>query len=111
MKNRVVRVFLDANMSCAHKGLGLMAARHKVKLDEMGANEHAVFINSNLNKIKIWSAGGLISYARKDNGKIDMRYISEIPKAFDEDGNFDFDKAVKASLMKILPIGVTELSK
>lgn len=102
MINSVVKVFLDTDMRLQHKGLREIASSKKINLSNLDIGEHVIFINTKLNRIKMWSRGNIISYLYKEKGRIDLQYIGEIPKAFDAHGKVDFDKAVRINLEKRL---------
>ena len=97
--NKIVRVFLDTNMSLQHQGLFLLAKSKNVNLNYLGKNEHVVFINKGLNKVKVYSNSRLVSYLRLDDGrKLDLNIISMIPSCFGSDLRIDWDKAEAMSL-------------
>lgn len=96
--NKILRVFLDTDMRKQHDGLFQVAADHKVNVKNLDPGEHVIFINSALNKIKIYSARGLLSYYRKDKGKIDLNLIEHIPESFNSFGVVEWKKAERTAL-------------
>lgn len=99
--NNILRVFTDTDMRCQHPGLKKVAAKQRVLLDNLTAGEHVIFINTACDRMKMYSSGGVLSYI-KTEGRIDMRYISAFPKAFNASGKFEYDLAVKEVLEKKL---------
>jgi hypothetical protein len=97
--NKIVRVFLDTNLSLQHNGLFMLAAKNKVNLTKLDLGEHVVFVNKALNKVKVYSCGGIVSYMRRDDGqRIDLGLISHIPTCFDKQLRLDWEKAAALSL-------------
>lgn len=102
--NKIVRVFLDTNMACQHNGLRSLASKHGVKLEALDNREHVIFVNKARNRVKLYSANGVISYLWKEKGRLDMMALSMIPETFSNqvgDG-FHMNKAIKATLIKRL---------
>jgi hypothetical protein len=101
-KNLVVRIFLNTNMGKRHDGLKLLAEEHKVKLDKLNPGEHVVFLNRALDKVQIYSAGGVLSYYRSGRGRLNIGMVEQIPLAFTGAGRIDWDKADRLALEKQL---------
>lgn len=104
MSNKVVHCFQKVDMRNQHDGLTRIAQKSKVRLDQLGAGEHVIFINANLNKVKMYSASGVLSYKRSDGGCLNLGMIEQIPLCF-EGGKVDWDKAEKLALEKQLARG------
>lgn len=97
--NKIVRVFLDTNMSLQHQGLVAIAMSNGVAVPGLKNGEHIVFVNKKLNKVKVYSSNGLVSYLRLDDGrKLDLNIISMIPSCFDANLRIDWNKAEALSL-------------
>lgn len=99
--DKIIRVFLDTNMACQHNGLRALAEKNHVKLGALENREHVIFVNKARNRVKLYSANGVISYLWKEKGRLDMNALVKIPETF-HGGGFNMDKAIKATLVKRL---------
>lgn len=99
--NKIIRVFLQTNMSYAHDGLALLAAKEKVDLLNLGYGEFVVFINKACTKVKVFGANNTFAYYSNRNRKIDLSMIQKIPEVFNG-VSFDFTKAIESVLLKSL---------
>lgn len=102
--NKLITAFIGTDMRCQHIGLAAIAKGRKVNVYELKTGEHVVFINTALNRIKMFSPGGVLSYLRVD-GRIDMGTLSRIPRAFAGDLPVAYGKALKEVLEKKFNIG------
>jgi hypothetical protein len=100
VSNRIMRVFLDADLRCSHLGLSLLAAKEKVKVTELSDGEHIVFINRKVNKMKIYSARNIVS-CHLSTGKMDLGTLNYFSEAFGAQG-FKYDNALKKVLTERL---------
>ena len=100
---RLVRCFLDSDMRCQHNGLAKIASKAKVNVYNLAKGEHVVFINGRLNRVKMFSPGGILSYLKVSKGQIDLATLALIPQAFN-DGDIDvgYSRALKTGLKKRL---------
>lgn len=94
MQNKIIHVFTNADLRCGHDGLRRLA-KSKANLKK---GEHAVFINSARDKMKILSHGDLLSYKRSVRGKLDLETVRHIPDAFGVQGGFSYRKALEKVL-------------
>lgn len=97
-----MRVFLNADMRNQHDGMKALAKSEKIDIEKLEVGEIVLFINSEKNRIKLFGAKNVLAYLKLDRGKIDMRTIALIPKAFSGSGKIDYDKALKEVLTKEL---------
>jgi hypothetical protein len=102
MSNQVVHLFKDVDMRNQHNGLQRIAQKQKVRLDALGAGEHVVFLNSRLNKVKLYSHQGVLSYYRSPSGKLNLHIVEQIPACFSAKGGMDWDKADRLALERLL---------
>lgn len=79
--NRVKQIFLNTDLRCQHRGLSLLAAKRKCNLDKLEPGEHVAFVNRRKDRVKLYSANGLLSYLKSDR-PLDLRAIASIPEAF-----------------------------
>lgn len=93
--NKVIRLFLDVDMRLQHAGLVQYASENKVDLKSLSKGEHVVFINHALNRVKVFSPNGVLTYLYRDKGRIDLNAFSEIATAFSSDGSIDFNKRLE----------------
>lgn len=82
---------LIANVDAEREEIGLINACKKYKIKP---GKHVVFINAKRDRIKMFSPGGVLSYARLENGRVNLEALQSIPKAFDGDLSFAYDKAL-----------------
>lgn len=98
--NKIVRLFLDTDMRNQHEGLIYVAAQSKINLKALDEGEHVLFLNKALNKMKLYSHTGVLTYQRQDKGKFDLNAIQAIPQSFDRNGRLDLDKALRTTIEK-----------
>lgn len=85
-----------------HDGLKAVAKKHKVDLDALPGESACVFISRDKCRIKVYSSNGVLSYLRaKTSRPFDLSALNEFPKAFNVDGSFDYNKAIKLRLEKV----------
>lgn len=102
MRNKIVHLFRDTDMRNQHDGLSNLARSKKVKLDELGAAEHVVFLNARLNKIKLYSANGVLSYYRAPGKeRINLGMVEMIPACFNAEKGMDWGKAERLAFDKL----------
>lgn len=100
--SRLLRVFLNADMRNQHDGLRALAKTEKINIDKLEVGEMVLFINSDKNRVKLYGSNNVLAYLKLDKGKIDMRTISLIPRAFSGSGKIDYDAALKEVLTREL---------
>lgn len=100
--NKVIHVFQNVDMRNQHDGLTALALKKKINLKALPPGEHVVFINANVNKIKVYSPDGtpdgVLSYKRKTDGVINLGMIEELPRCMGSDGKFNLEKAEKLAI-------------
>jgi len=101
MTNRLITAFVGTDMRCQHNGLAIIAKKRKVDVYDLKVGEHVVFVNTALDRIKMFSAGGVLSYL-KVKGGIEMETLAYIPKAFAGNLPVAYGSALKAVLQKKL---------
>lgn len=100
--NTIIRLFKDTDMRNQHDGLNKIAKRNKVKLDQLGAGEHVVFVNTQLNRVKLYSANGVLSYYRAPaKQKINPGMVEMIPLCFNAAKGMDWEKADRLAFDKL----------
>lgn len=97
---KLVQCFLDADMRCQHDGLAKIAAKKSLNVYELEKGQHVVFVNTALDRIKMFSHGGVLSYLRMKKGKVNLETLRLIPEAFNDSPNFEI--AYSRSLKKVL---------
>jgi hypothetical protein len=55
-----------------------------------------------LNRIKLYTANEVVAYLKLKSGKVDLRTISLIPKAFLASGKIQYDESLKDILIEKL---------
>lgn len=99
---KLLQVFLNADLRCSHDGLTSLAKKEKVDVSQLTPGEYVIFINSGKNRIKLFAANNVLAYLRLPQGKIDMRTISLIPRAFEASRKINYDEKLREVLTKEL---------
>lgn len=98
---RLVQVFLNTTMICAHKGLTEICKKHGIKVGELKNGEYVVFINTAQNRIKIYTSNNVIAYYKAPTGRIDLQTIRRIPGCFTGSVDFAMDRALREVLEEL----------
>src|SRR5687767_6054463 len=99
---RALQVFFDSDLRCSHDGLALVAKKAKIDVSKLQPGEYVLFINSEKNKLKLFTANNVLAYLRLERGKLEERTISLIPEAFMASGKIDYEKALRQVIEKEL---------
>lgn len=102
---KIVRVFLNTNISNGHVGLREIAQKQNVNMNILSPEECLVFINKTKDKIKFFHVNqDMISYLRlPKNRPFVMETLSFIPKVYNPNAEVMYSKAVKEVLKGALP--------
>ncbi len=92
---KALRIFLGTDMRCAHEGLEHIANENGIKVETLNPGEYLIFINTAMDRIKLFAANNVVAYYKSKHGKIDLRTISLIPQAFKASGKIDYDASLK----------------
>lgn len=99
MKNKIIQVFLDTDMRFQFKGLIEICDKHKISIEDKEIGEFVVFINRKRNYLKILACNQspkpVMAAYQTPEKIIDLRIISQIPRAFNASGRFDIDRATE----------------
>lgn len=97
---KAVNIFLGCDLRSGYTGLRELLKKHKIAFDSLNPEEAYLFVNRAKTSVKVLSHNHVVSYLRsKDtNRPIDIEALNEIPKAFNNDGTIDYNKALKLSL-------------
>jgi hypothetical protein len=99
--NRVLQVFLNADLRCSHDGLREIAKKGGLDVKDLQAGQYIVFLNAAKDRLKLYAAGNVVAYMKQpDRGKIDPRMIAELPRAFNGTA-IQYEVAIKEALVKI----------
>ena len=96
--NKIVRIFLDADMRCQHDGLADMARKKNIDIRQLPFGEHVFFVNKAKNRLKMYSSGNVIGYLRLYKGVLDMRALARIPMVYGSTVELKYNKSLKAVL-------------
>ncbi len=96
--NKIIQVFLNADLRCSHLGLYELAKKSKIDVHKLEEGEFVLFVNSGKNRLKMYAPNNVIAYLSLPTGKIDMRTIALIPKSFSASGKIEYNKALKTVL-------------
>lgn len=107
--NKILRVFLETDMRSQHDGLIKVAKAQKVDLTSVNMGEHVLFINRKMDRIKLYSSSGVLSYFRSTKGRLSLHVIEQIPRCFDAKGKINWDQAERLALDKQLKTGKKDL--
>ena len=97
--NKVIRCFLDVDMRCQHDGLKKHALNRKVNIEKIKKNEHVIFVNKAINKVKIYSGNGVLSYYRSKT-PLDLEAVAQIPNTFGNDIKTQYHSSIKMIFKK-----------
>lgn len=101
--NRILQVYLNADMRNGHDGLTKMAKKDKINVGSLDPGQIVVFVNGKKTKVKVYAANQVIAYLRLPAGQyVDLRTIQLIPKAFSAPGRLDYEAALREVLEKEL---------
>ena len=98
--NKVVRIFLDADLRCQHKGLASAAKKESVDVRKLPIGEHVMFINRKRNKLKMYSAGEIVAYLRLPKGVLDLRALGRIPEVYGSNLEIKYAKSLEEMIRK-----------
>lgn len=99
--NRVLQVFLNADLRCSHDGLREIAKKGGLDVKDLQPGQYIVFLNAAKDRLKLYAANNVVAYMKQpDGGKIDPRMIAELPRAFNGT-TINYETAIKEALMKI----------
>lgn len=99
---KLLRVFLNADMRYGHRGLKKLAKDAGIDVSEITPGDFVIFLNTEKNRIKLYGANNVVAYLALDQGKIDMRTVALIPRAFKASGKIDYDASLKDVVMNEL---------
>ncbi len=100
--NAIVHIFRDVSMCYQHDGLRALCKK-EVDLQKLKPGEHVIFLNTSITRIKMWSAGDVISYYRAPDGnRLNLNMIEFIPQCFNAAKGMDWKKADKLAIDKLL---------
>ena len=92
--------FANSDMRCGHDGLAKVAKKRKIDLSNLKSGELVVFVNTQQNKVKVFTTGYTFSYLRMpSNQKLNPGVISLIPKFFNG-GKIDYTGALRQIIIK-----------
>lgn len=93
--SKLIQVFLHADLRCGHEGLAKLAKDNKIHVSSLLPGEFVIFINSKMDRLKLYTANEIIAYLKLKTGKIDLRAIQLIPQAFKASGRIEYDEALR----------------
>ncbi len=101
---RMIYLFEGVDMRYGHDALKIIAKKKRVDLEKLPPKSAVFFLSNDKHRLKAYSFNGVLSYMRQQeyNRPIDIGAIEEFSKAFDAKGNFDYTKALKVRLEKLL---------
>lgn len=72
-------MFLNMDLRNGHEGLTAIAKKNKVDIKTLESGEYIIFINSEMNRLKLYAQNDVIAYLKLPRGKIDSRRLSKRP--------------------------------
>lgn len=100
--NDILRVFVQTDMRNQHRGLVQIAKKKGIDLHGLKRGQHVVFVNTAMDRVKLYSAGGVLSYVHSETGKLNMGVIEQIPGCFNARTGVNWRKAARRALVKQL---------
>jgi hypothetical protein len=92
---KLLQVFLHSDLRCCHDGLAKIAKDNKIDVNRLVPGEFVIFINNEMNRVKLYTANQIVAYLRLKTGKIDLRTIQLIPKSFMASGKIEYHESLK----------------
>lgn len=100
---RLIQVFQDVDMRMHHDGLQQLASKHKIDIRKLGIGDYVAFFNSKRTYLKLAAANGVIASRRMDGGRFyDLTCILGVVRAFHNTGEIQYERELKANLLKVL---------
>lgn len=100
--SRLVHVFPKSDLRCSHIGLTKVAIKSNRDPRTLDNGDFLFFLNTKQNQFKLLGPNGiLVHWKAPDNRRVEIRAIEFLPEAFNGK-EFDFNIAVKKSLVKTL---------
>lgn len=83
-RNTLKRVFLGSDLRCSHKGLGAVAKKAGVSVDELKPGEYYIFVNNAKTQFKmVTTYGTTLAHFKMPNSQvIDLRAVKYLPTFF-----------------------------
>lgn len=99
--NRVLQVFLNADLRCSHDGLREIAKKGGLDVKDLQPGQYIVFLNAAKNRLKLYASNNVVAYMKQPDGsRIDPRMIAELPRAFNGT-TINYESAIKDALIKV----------
>jgi|SRR5581483_109634 len=99
--NRVLQVFLNADLRCSHDGLTEIAKKGGLNVKELKPGQYVVFLNAAKNRMKLYAANNVVAYFKSpEGGIIDPRTLCDLPRAFNGT-SINYEAALKEALVKV----------
>lgn len=95
--NQVVYYFPNSDMRRGHAGLSEYATKAGKDVTKLQPGQFLLFVNRKKTQLKLYAAGNCVTHYKPETGRVDLRIVSEIPRAF-SGGKFDYSKALRAVL-------------
>jgi hypothetical protein len=92
---RLLQVFLNQDMRNGHEGLAAVAKSAGLDVKALEPGQFVVFVNSAMDRLKMYAAANVVAYQSLAGRKVDMRVIREIPRVFQATGTLDYDQALE----------------
>jgi hypothetical protein len=100
--SRVLQVFLNADLRCAHAGLSKLAQRSNLDVRKLENGQYILFLNAAKDRLKMFAANNVVAYFKAPQGtRIDLRVLSELPRVFNGT-SIDYDAALRKTLTQAL---------
>lgn len=101
--SRVLQCFLNADLRCGHNGLSALSRQNGIDITKLRPGQYVLFINSKKDKLKLYACNNVLAYLRLPaGGRLNMAAIQLIPRAFQNTGRIDYDKALREVLLTAL---------
>jgi hypothetical protein len=100
--NKIVQVFLGADLRNSHDGLTALAKSKKIDVTKLEPGQFVLFINHSRDRLKLFAANNVIAYLKVPSGRLNMATISLIPQAFHTTGKIEYDKVLREVLIREL---------
>jgi hypothetical protein len=96
----ILKIFINVDLRCAHKGLGALAQSQKIDVQRLSPGEFLMFMNRARSAVKILGASHLLVHLKSGSNKaISEEALITIPRLF-SGSDFDFKRAARLDLVR-----------
>lgn len=103
-ENRIIGALQNIDMRFGHNGLGYVIQKTGLNPENIPRGNWFLFVNSARTMMKMYGHQGVMVSYQSKSGRLDLNAFRYITEAFNEEGGFDFDRALKKSIEERLAL-------